>query len=239
MKGCIFVIVVCIFISVSTFSQNLFVNTGPQELGYEIKGRYARAIKPEEIKKAKSIGDLITGYPKNWISQYTSVEIIANFKGKETNAIAKSDKLSSEQLDLLSRLDVGNDLKVNIEYKYNDPVSKKTENNNMFVSLAVIPEIEASFYGGEKALSAYMRENVISKITQKIAKQFQRGLVTFTVNESGEVLNVKMKTSTGDLKSDALIMDLVSKMPRWKPAENLNGVKVQQNMQFSFGNDGC
>ena len=89
------------------------------------------------------------------------------------------------------------------------------------------------------ALNAYVKENIISKISQNVPNQFQRGFVTFTVNEHGEVLNVKMKTSTGDIKSDAFIMDLVRKMPRWKPAEKSNGLKVEQTMQFSFGSEGC
>ena len=34
-------------------------------------------------------------------------------------------------------------------------------------------------------------------------------------------------------------METINKMPKWKPAENANGLKMKQEFEFSVGIPGC
>ena len=61
----------------------------------------------------------------------------------------------------------------------------------------------------------------------------------FTVNEEGDVVDAKISKTSGDLLTDKLIVEGISKMPKWKPAKNSKGEKVKQDFIFNVGNGGC
>jgi TonB family protein len=63
--------------------------------------------------------------------------------------------------------------------------------------------------------------------------------VLFTVNDKGEVDEVIVLKSSDDEKTDQLMKQAISKMPKWRPAENAKGVKVKQYFEFTAGNYGC
>jgi TonB family protein len=62
--------------------------------------------------------------------------------------------------------------------------------------------------------------------------------VKFTVNEEGGIMNPKMLRTSRDSKADKLVLEAISKMPKWKPAQNSKGVKVKQEFTVPFGG-GC
>jgi TonB family protein len=109
----------------------------------------------------------------------------------------------------------------------------------MWVKMTVIPEVEAQYMGGSEQQKLYFQENVIKKIPKSSTEKSPKGVVVFTINEEGAITNALIKTSTGDAKTDELLLDAVNKMPQWKPAENSKGVKVKQDFEFSIGNEGC
>ena len=68
---------------------------------------------------------------------------------------------------------------------------------------------------------------------------FQQCVVIFAINEAGEIVNAKISRSSGDSKTDKLLLETIYKMPKWKPAKNSKGIKVKQIFEFSVGNRGC
>jgi TonB family protein len=218
----------------------------PQELSYSVHGRYDRPVYKEAMDRAKLVSDFIDGYPTNWIDEYVSVEIIATNSGKEISGVSANDQLTTEQKNILKAADLSSDIMINVKYKYKSGLTNNSVNQElniaktvMNIKLTVIPETEAEYASGQKQMSAYLKESVINKIPESIAKQIKAAQVIFTVNEKGEIEDAKISKTSGDEKTDQLLLESINKMPKWKPAENEKGIKVKQYFQFNVGQYGC
>lgn len=210
-----------------------------KDLRFSVHGRYSRPAKKQKLVEARLLGDFIPGYPTNWISNYTSVEIMVKSNGIVRKAASKNDTLSKEQKNILNTASIGTEIIIKIMDKYFNPEADIIADRKINISMMIIPEIEAQYIGGYQKLSTYLRENAIKKIYENYPKRFQQGIVNFTINENGEIENAKISTSSGDASTDKLLIDTINKMPKWKPAENSNGIKVKQDFEFTVGNDGC
>ena len=71
------------------------------------------------------------------------------------------------------------------------------------------------------------------------SKQIPWAMAKFTVNEEGEIVDAKISTPSKDPKIDQLLLDALSKMPKWIPAEDSKGLKVKQEFTFRTINNGC
>ncbi|MEO8149630.1 MAG: energy transducer TonB [Bacteroidia bacterium] len=212
------------------------------DLRYEVRTNYQFPVNNETLSEAKLISDIVTGYPINWITSYDFVEILVTSKSKAIKAVSTSDVLTTEQKSLLNKIDMGTNIVVNVKYKYNNPFSNEIENNDIHTTITAVPDNQAEYVGGYDQMTKYLNEKGIKKTFEAGPKQFQRIAVGFTVNEQGEITNTKILTSSGDSKTDKLLIEAINKMPKWKPAENSNGMKVKQEFKFSFGmlgGDGC
>jgi TonB family protein len=264
MKSLIFISVTILFIGLTsffiqdgTYSKKWFVSehtadTGfSQNLRFEVHGRYSRPVKKENLNEAKLISDVIPGYPTSWITDYVSVEILATCDGKSMKALSPNEALTVEQKAILKKVDLGSDIFINVKYRSKNAVTDSIENNEIgldlfqggvYVKITVvqeIPEIEAEYAGGHQQMTNYLKENAINKISQTTPKHFQQGVVLFTVNEEGEIVNAKISKTSGDSKTDKLLVEAINKMPKWKPAENSKGIKVKQEFEFNVSTGGC
>ena len=210
-----------------------------QELYFEVRGNYAHSVKKEKLNEAKLINDIIPGYPENWISQYISVEMLATRNGNSMKANGLNNILSPEQKNILHSTELGTKIEIIVNYKSKNPATEKIENCMVNFSLMVIPEIEAEYVGGYQQLAKHIKENIINKISDNTPQQYHSGIVLFTIDENGEITDTRISKSSGDLNTDKFLIKSVNKMPKWKPAENSNGIKVKQEFLFSFGNRGC
>jgi TonB family protein len=218
---------------------SLFLAAFSQDMGYELRARNTRAVTREKLYEVKLISDIIPGYPVNWIRDYISVEIMTTSNGKSLKAMSANDVLSTQQQNILNNVDPGSDIAIYVHYKSKNPITDKLETSIMNVLMTVVPETEAEYMGGNQQLKKYLMENFSSKITETVPKELQEGMVKFTVNEEGEIANAQISKSSGDLKTDQLLLETINKMPKWKPAENSKGIKVKQEFAFSLGKVGC
>lgn len=241
MKTAIFTLAGILFLSSIGLAQYSIKTDKPASLSFEVRGQYNRFVKKETLSGAKSMQDILPGYPANWITTYVSSEISALVNGKLVKALSKDDALSVEQQNLLRSSELASKIEVNIHYKYKEPVTNTIENNKIHVTMTVIPDNEAQFTGGYQELINYFKENTLEKIPEATVKKLQRTLIKFTVNEAGEITNTKLIMGCGENKTDRLLLDLVNKMPPWKPAQNSKGQKVKQDFELIVGNgqSGC
>lgn len=209
------------------------------ELGFEVHGKYNRPVKKEWLKGANFLDDLISAYPKSWISSYESVEIKTTCNKKVKSAFSKDDVLSLEQKENLKNVDLASEVAITIVYNYVDPLTKKSTKNKINVVYNVVPEVEAEFPGGMLQMTKYLKENCVNKIPVLVQKNISRSGVRFTVNENGEVDDVKIFKSSGDVKVDALLLETVNRMPKWNSAKDGNGKNVKQEFVFNIGKEGC
>lgn len=210
-----------------------------KEPSYEITGTYTRSIKKDKLEKAELIRDIIDGYATNWITDYVSAEILATSNGRLIIVKGKDETLSAEQRSLLNSADLFSHIVVNVKYRNENAATGKIDLREMNVTMMVVPEIEAEFIGGAEKMKQYLKENAIAKIDDLTAEYILQGIIAFTVAEDGTLINTKLIKSTGDPKTDSLLMSTIIKMPKWKPAMNSNGVKVKQDFEFRVGNQGC
>ena len=232
MKQLILTSVAILFISATTFSQNL---------RYELHGAYQHAVKKEALQKAKFISDIIPDYPESWIMEYDSVDIEITSGGKTMKARGKNNLLSQEQKDALNQIDLAAYIAIHVHYKYNNVMDSHIEKNKLNITFRVVPEVEAEFVGGKEQQDAYIKEKGVDKIAGKIPKQFGEVIVRFTVDEKGSITNASVFKTSGSDKVDKLLLDAIKAMPKWKPAENESGKKVKQEFEFSVnsGMGGC
>jgi hypothetical protein len=228
-----------LLISFKSYSQDGFSHNVVKELNYEVHGAYKRAVKKSQFTNAKLVRDIVSGYPSNWISSYTSVEILGTCAGKPLKAMGLDEKLTSDQKNILNNIDMASTIIINVKYMYNDFGRSKLENSEMHVEMTIVPEVEAEFIGGEKQLINYLKEKSYGKLPLKKADDFRGAVIKFTINEGGEVMNAKTIQKWGDTKTDELLLDIINHMPKWKPAVNANGVKAKQDFVFSVGAGGC
>jgi TonB family protein len=185
------------------------------------------------------------GYNYNRLVEYVAVEISATNNGKVLVAQSLGDKLSSEQKNILSRADLDTDIIIKIKFRYknlfvDNRVITDYEIMEGGLVVTVVPQVEAEYVGGFKQLTAYLAESIISKISEKeFVGKLQNATVNFMVEEEGKVVAVKITRASGDARIDKLILDALSKMPKWKPATDSKATKLKQTFSIPFGGDGC
>lgn len=175
----------------------------------------------------------------NNLIDFISSEITVISNKKATSIQNTSLLLSSQQKLILNNADLNSDINIKIKFK----IKKQPYDSPEFVSkiesgeinIAVIPDQEAEFPGGYKQATAYFSNNFIDVVGAKKAAAID---AKFTVNEIGQITDVQLMYLAKDNKINLLIMDVLKKMPKWKPAMILNGTRVSQEFYIAFGG-GC
>ena len=128
---------------------------------------------------------------------------------------------------------------------WSDYIEKNSENGNLEEAhwtphLTIVPEKQAKYEGGEKAVIRYLRENT-SEVTDQIdEKKLKPAKMYFTVTKDGVVTDFNLLRTSGYPELDEKIKELINALPgKWTPAENATGEKVNQELVLSFGNMGC
>lgn len=179
------------------------------------------------------------------VIDYISIEISVKSGGKRISALGTSRTLTAEQKKLLNSTDLGSDIYVTIWFKFKDwgkdhpdDISKPVRGE---YTVAVVPDKEAEFPGGYKQFSDYIESNVLNKTCGKSIQNIARAAVAFTVNEDGQIINSRMFFTSNNSEVDKLILEAIKKMPKWVPAKNACGIRVQQEFVIPFGGpaDGC
>lgn len=185
-------------------------------------------------------------YPQDNYKQLLQVDsmvLTVSSNGALLSAKSNSDQLTTEQKNLLSRADLGSRIKVQLRFTYKnrtkDNYGPRDEAVEAEVSISLLPAQAAEFPGGEKQLSAFFGTRVVQQLSSEWdRRKLERGVVNFTVSETGAISNAVVVTTTGDKQIDALLLESIKDMPSWKPAVNSAGVKVKQVVVIPFG-EGC
>lgn len=204
---------------------------------YDVRGVYQRSVTEHVLHNAKTMGDLLPGYPASWIDSYTSSELALTDRGKTLKATGLNDTLTTEQRRLLKTAGLCSELRIRIRYSGKVFVTNAVEHNTLETAMTVIPETEAAYPGGDKALIGYIKEHSPFESTKPDPKNTQQVLIRFTVNEKGKACHAKLLRGSGNKATDKHFLKLLRKMPAWKPAEH-KGRRVVQDFELSAGNGG-
>ena len=211
-------------------------------LRFDVHGAYERPVSMTHLKTVTKVDDISNEYPSKWVSDYESVKIITTSNGKSKVAVSNNNILTAEQKLNLSTAKVGSEINIQVRYKTLNSANDQKEIRNAYFSATVVPDEEAIFPGNQQKLNTYIKENVVNKISEMAANEMSESSFGFLVNENGEASDVKIIKSTGDMNTDILIIEAISKMPKWKPAEDSKGGKLKQEFKFNLFNankSGC
>ncbi len=212
-----------------------------QKLNFEIHGKYTRPIHKEKLNNVTTLSDMMPHYPAAWIDSYSSVEVSTISNGTAMSAPGDNEILNEYQKDILRTADLGSNVVINIIYKSDNAATRELMSRIINYDVTVVPEFEAEYMTGSNAMTEYLKENAIDKISEARSKDFGQAIVSFTINEDGKIADAIVSKSSGDAATDKLLLKVINKMPKWKPAETADGTKVKQAFVFNvFGNsNGC
>ena len=205
------------------------------DLSCEVHTNYPPlSITRETLTEAHTLIDLNANYPSAWVREYIVVEIETSYKGKIRKVMGKNDTLTQEQKGVMNSADPGTEISVKVQYI---PENNLTHNDKKEISFAFLvdPENAALFPGGQQQLKKYLKENVIDKVSDDSFRRYQLAVVKFTIDEDGQVSNPHIFWPSEDGKTDNLLLETISNMPNWKPAEYSNGLKVKQEFALTVG----
>jgi hypothetical protein len=195
-----------------------------------------RSIKTSQLKKAVLISDIIDAYPTNWISNYKSVIVTSNNGNK---SIGNDIKLTKEQLLLINGLVVNDELQIEIQYEFKNSVTNKLEGNTMIVNMIVEPEIPAEPTQDYEVMINKTKSDFLSQMNMMKINWMNEFSISFIINEKGDAKQIQVKTTTGNPKTDSVLVELVKQLPSWTPAKDENNQPVKQAAVFSVGMNGC
>ncbi len=201
---------------------------------FMVQPYYSKAVYMKQLSSPRYLKDLVSDYPVNWIQNYRAVNV-SLIKG-ETEVIktGKNDLLTKEQAQLIKTAQIGDEIKVTVDYMRENTITKAEEIRQLNVLMTVIPAVEAEYIGGNMALRNYLIEHCPEEISEQDFNKINLSLV-FTINENGRADNINVEDSNTDASTNQAIIELISSMPQWKPARTIDGKPVQQKFQLFVG----
>lgn len=193
------------------------------------------SIQENKLAEINTLQDLDKRYPASWVKEYISVEISAFKNGSKTKASGMSDVLTQEQKELIRLADRNSDIAVQIKYLPNNSLKNNTAKQYDF-DITVMPVKNATYAEGSEQLIQYLQSNGIVNIEAGSFVGYDLTAIKFTIGEQGHVRDIKVAMPSKDAKIDEMMVTVISKMPKWKPAEFSNGLKVKQDFVLTIGN---
>lgn len=176
---------------------------------YKSKSEGARRLRALAIAPALALGLGISGLPA--VSAAASCIAAASF-AHESAAVAVSDSVPAVKIEKAAKLTKGRVAAVRVAKAKDDKGTK-----NSAKTPEKMPETMPQFPGGEKAMMAYLIENVAYPAQAKAEGREGKTVVQFTVSADGSVRNVQVMKNIGE-DLDAEAIRVVSAMPKWEPA---------------------
>jgi TonB family protein len=211
-----------------------------QMLGFNINGIYNKPVTQSQLLIAETLKDINPGFPASWVGSYKSVKVMLINGSDTTMTRSHDDKLSSEQKTLMSKLNMGEKIAVEVKYTPHGNSLDGKEIKTMQFTYTVAPEREAEFESGYMGLKNYLSDYALSKISLLVYNQMETAIIKFTINENGNTVDAHIDQSTKNKDVDELLLNAICNMPKWKPALNRHGKKISQDFQFRAGTEvGC
>jgi hypothetical protein len=193
------------------------------------------SIEENKWTEINTLQDLNKHYPASWVKEYVSVDIFAFKNGTKIKASGMSDVLTQEQKELIQSADRNRNIAVQITYLPNNSLENNTAKQYDF-DMTVMPLKTAIYVEGTEQLIQYLRKNGIENIEAGSFTGYDLTAIKFTITEQGDIGDIKVVLPSKDAKIDETIVAAISKMPKWKPAEFSNGLKVKQDFVLTIGN---
>lgn len=218
-------------------------NTKPElDLVYKIDSRFIWTITKEDLENARSIVDILPENATQSVGSYqtSKVAILDEEAEPSEHETGSSEVLNPAQIKLLQTTDYSTQFYIHADFTYRSMDPKGRGGDYLIYYISVIPEKEAEYSLGQDALIEYLRKNSKEKTAVIKQEKLKPGRVFFTVTKNGTVSDVRLNSSSGYPSVDEALVDLITNIPeKWNSATNSAGEKVDQELVFFFGLQGC
>ena len=208
---------------------------------YDVGPRFG-PIKKNYLDKAKSFADFIGDEHAQRIVSYKllSVIILEDDRQTDIRETGNSGVFNAAQIVFLRSLDYSTNILIAADYMEKNEETGKVENSTWTPYLTIVPEKQAVYTSGKKALIEFLKEHIKEYTAFLQADQLKPAKLYFTVTKKGTIENVKLDRSSNFPEIDKKMIEMITKTPgKWEPAENSKGEKVDQELVISFGSMGC
>lgn len=192
------------------------------------------SLKKTELDDISTLKEINEYYESHWVKEYISVEVSAFQKGRLKKARSDNDELTSKQLDLIRKADLGTDITVTVDYLPENNL-KSNETKEMGFTFSIDPDNDALFPNGHQSMIDYFKTHAVDKISLQEFEQYQLAAYKFVINEHGLVENPSVFWSSDDSGVDTIILNAICNMPTWEPAHFSEGPNVAQEFVLALG----
>lgn len=208
---------------------------------YDVGPRF-NPIKKEDLNNVKSFSNFIGGKHINRIVSYETLKVFTLEGDKKTNVheTKNTGNFTKAQIDFLKSLPHSTSIVVWADYQEKNVETGIVEYSHWTPHLTIVPEKQATYITGKGQLIEYLKEKSKDARTNVEAEKLKPAKLFFTVTKDGLIENVKLDRSSNYPVVDMTMIQLITNTTgMWKPAENANGDKVDQQLVISFGAMGC
>lgn len=212
------------------------------DLLYKVAPRFMATITKEDLHNARSILDVLPEKATKTAVSYSDVlvAILDKNYADDVKEVGINAILNPAQVKLLQNADHSTNIRIETRCMRKDSFLGQLKADNIIYYMTVVPSKEAQ-YGNEKdELINYLKEKSKDKTVIIEEKHLKPGQVSFTVTKEGTVENVELISTSGYPTVDQSLVEIVRDMPqKWTPATDSKGEKVDQELVFFFGLEGC
>lgn len=206
---------------------------------YAVGNRFYATVTPNELKAANTIFDLIPE-DANWEQFQIHGTTISLFEEDRVYATNESVQLNNEQKSVLTALTYTDQIVLKASSWAKKDGTLREYDHDLVYYISIVPDIEARYIDGHEELMRFLREG--SKETIKKAENWKLkpGKLSFTISAEGEPTNAHLLHSCGYPEVDSTLLELVlTTTGKWFSALDAGNKPVDQELYFSFGQEGC
>ena len=227
-------------IDLNRMCQSANVQEPDIDLVYKVEPRFRTTVTKDQLEQAQSIVDILPTEATQSIESYPYVQVTIWEEEENPSEVGDSHLLNAAQLELLRTADYSTNFYISSRVHRKNAYTGKTYEDTLIYYMTIVPEQEAEYASGYDALITYLKENSWEQTRIIRRAGLQPGKVSFSVTKEGTVENVQLNTTSGYPTVDESLLKIVGNMPgKWNPATNAKGEKVEQELIFFFGLEGC
>jgi hypothetical protein len=206
-----------------------------QDMSFLFVEKDVMGVMQNTMQDANALMDIHPGYKAAWVASYIATEITLVENGTSTTATGVDGNINAAQKSLLKNAAAGSKVIVRVKYMPDNTLKHNTE-QEMDYTYVVIPAVLAEFPGGTAARNAYIDQHIIAKLDAEQKNQLKIAKFTFSVAADGSIAEVQTLEGSGNGQLDAILVQGIREMPKWKPAQKSDGTFVAQSMKFFISN---
>lgn len=186
------------------------------------------SVDQRRLEAARCVEDISDRFPGNWVSRYDTT--ILSIAGEYQLSLDSDGVLTDLQRDQLSKARIGDTLRVSVDYL---PANNLVDNppRKMDYAYVIVP---STFPKPPEGWEDYINTSLRSRLSEDQINLVSFAAYTISLREDGSIDKVKQLEATGDHAVDTVLMAIISEMPSWSPALDIDEIPVPYTVRITL-----